>query len=193
MGITILFLIVLCVLIIILFNIPKLTLMKKILIIVSVLLVFFSVLAYVFITGWERGREPKRADSEVYENHKLEDSIKSVTTEKAKNTTSENDFSEIKKQSFVISCGTGCAMTHNVKEIKKINQTSIEVKFEVEMYINEEVTETFDETYVFSYGNINTIRNKKSDEYIEKTFTESAQQSFTDFGAKLIQSGILTD
>ena len=158
MGITILFLIVLCVLIIILSNISKLTLMKKILIIVSVLLVFFSVLTYVFITGWERGREPKRADFEMYENQKLEDSIKSVTTEKAKNTTSENDFSEIKNQSFVISCGTGCAMTHNVKEIKKINQTSIEVKFEVEMYINEEVTET-DEFSVMAISTLSEIKS----------------------------------
>lgn len=57
--------------------------MKKILIIVSVLLVFFSVLTYVFITGWERGREPKRADFEMYENQKLEDSIKSVSVMKS--------------------------------------------------------------------------------------------------------------
>ncbi|OAH69307.1 hypothetical protein AXA65_14805 [Chryseobacterium sp. FP211-J200] len=180
-------------LIIILSNISKLTLMKKILIIVSVLFVFFSVLTYIFITGWERGREPKRADFEMYENKKLEDSIKSITTKKTKSTISEKKISEIQNQSFVISCGSGCAMTYKVKEINQINQVSIEVTFEVDMYIDEQITETFDETYVFSYGNINTIRNKKSDEYIEKIFTESAQQSFTDFGAKLIRSGILTD
>lgn len=96
MGITILFLIVLCVLIIILFSIPKLTLMKKILIIVSVLLVFFSVLVYVFITGWERGREPKRADFET-EIEKTNDSIKKTDTAKSNtnNAISKKDIQEI--------------------------------------------------------------------------------------------------
>ena len=96
----------------------------------------------------------------------------------------------MKNQNFVISCGTGCAMTHNVKEIKKTDQVSIEVTFEVETYIDGEQTETFDETYIFVYGNINTIRNKSSNEHIENTHPESAQKSFKDFAAKLFQSGI---
>lgn len=100
----------------------------------------------------------------------------------------------MKSRNFVISCGTGWAMTHIVKEIKKIDQVSIEVTFEVKTYIDEEQTETFDETYIFVYGNINTIQhistNGKS-ENIEEIFSESALRSFKEFGEKLFQ--ILTD
>lgn len=80
MGITALFLIVTLILILVVSSIPKLTLMKKILIIVSVLLVCFSVLIYVFITGWERGRTPKKAD---YENEVKENSIQNQKPDSA--------------------------------------------------------------------------------------------------------------
>jgi hypothetical protein len=72
-----------------------------------------------------------------------------VSAKKIKNNTSERNFNDMKSRNFVISCGTGCAMTHNVKEIKKIDQVSIEVTFEVKTYIDEEQMETFDETYIF--------------------------------------------
>lgn len=116
-----------------------------------------------------------------------------VSAKKLDNNISDSNFSDFKNQNFVISCGSGCAMTHNVKEIKKINKVSIEVTFDVQTYIDGEETETFDETYIFTYGNINTVQNKNSSEYIENTLPESAQKSFKDFGTKLFQSGILTD
>lgn len=103
MGITALFLIVLLVLIFFVSRIPKLTLMKKILIIVSVLLVCFSVLVYVFVTGWERGRTPKKPDfeNEVNENliqNKQSDSAIVKTQEKE----SENNIEKNEKLLFDI-------------------------------------------------------------------------------------------
>ncbi|GGG65981.1 hypothetical protein GCM10007332_30770 [Epilithonimonas arachidiradicis] len=110
-----------------------------------------------------------------------------ISWKKLKSKNSERDFSKLKNQSFVLSCGTGCAMTHNVKEIRPINEASIKVTFEVDMYVDGELTETFDETYLFNYGNKNTIKNMKTNENIEKIFTESAQRSFKEFGAKLME------
>lgn len=56
--------------------------MKKILITIVVLILLFGVLAYVFITGFERGRDPKPADFET-EIQKPKDSLESVLLEKS--------------------------------------------------------------------------------------------------------------
>lgn len=110
-----------------------------------------------------------------------------ISWKKIKSKSSERDFSKLKNQGFVLSCGTGCAMTYNVKEIRSINEVSIKVTFEVDMYVDGELTETFDETYLFNYGNKNTIKNMKTNENIENIFTESAQRSFKEFGTKLME------
>ena len=106
MGIIILFLIILCVLTIFIFNIPRLTLMKKILIFVSALLLCFGVFAYILITGWERGREPKRLDYET-EIEKQNDSTKIIDTAKnitnnaiTKKETRETEFFDASKLLF---------------------------------------------------------------------------------------------
>ena len=112
-----------------------------------------------------------------------------VSAQKIKNTISKRDFSKIKNQSFVISCGTGCAMTHNVKEVKQINQSSIEVTFEVDMYMNEELSETFEENYTFYYDssdNLTKIIRESDKENALDSFVGGAKQSFEEFAVKLV-------
>ncbi|KFC24133.1 hypothetical protein [Chryseobacterium sp. FH1] len=58
MGITALFLILLIVLIFLVSNIPRLSLGKKILIVISVLLLCFAILALLFATQFDGGRRP---------------------------------------------------------------------------------------------------------------------------------------
>lgn len=78
MGIAALFLIVILVLIFFILRIPKLTIAKKILIVVSVLLLCIIIMAVIFITGFERGRMPKREEIQsVQENF---DTIKKTDT-----------------------------------------------------------------------------------------------------------------
>lgn len=113
-----------------------------------------------------------------------------ISSRKIKSNFSEKKFSKIKNQSFVISCGTGCAMTYNVKEIKQMNPTSIKVTFNVESYIDEQSSETFVETYIFYYGNINIIQKIMTygkSENIMNRLPESALQSFEDFALKLMK------
>ena len=115
--------------------------------------------------------------------------VKQAQSNEAENTSQERDFSKIKSQSLVISCGSGCAMTYNVKDIKEINSASIEVTFDVDMYLDEKLTENYPETYIFNYGNINTIQRVNDtgkNENIKDTFTPSALRTFQEFGKKLV-------
>ncbi|WP_333852705.1 hypothetical protein [Epilithonimonas sp.] len=114
-----------------------------------------------------------------------------ISWKKIKSKNKERDFSKLKNQSFVLSCGTDCAMTHNVKEIKQINPSTIKVTFEVEMYVDEELTETFDDSFLFYYDNSNklkkVIREGESENILE-TFLGGNKESFEEFGAKLMES-----
>ncbi|MCX8534360.1 hypothetical protein [Chryseobacterium luquanense] len=74
MGIVALVLIVIIILIFFILKIPKLNVAKKILIVISVLLLCITTLAVIFITGFDRGRMPKR--EEVEEGQKNFDTIK---------------------------------------------------------------------------------------------------------------------
>ena len=56
----------------------------------------------------------------------------------------EKSDEQSKKNSFTISCGSGCAMIYNEQSI-----VSNEVTFKVETYINEELSEENLEIYVF--------------------------------------------
>ena len=64
MGIVALVIVVIIILIFFILKIPKLTIAKRILIVVSVLLLCIIVLAIIFITGFDRGRMPKKEDIE---------------------------------------------------------------------------------------------------------------------------------
>jgi len=70
----------------------------------------------------------------------------------AERVTSENQSaanSSSKNNSFVISCGSGCAMTYSEEKVIKNNEAT-EVVFKVEMYVKEALTDEFFETYLFS-------------------------------------------
>ena len=115
-----------------------------------------------------------------------------ISWKKIKSKSTERDFSKLKNQNFVLSCGTGCAMTHNVKDIKQINPSTIKVTFEVEMYVNEELTETFDDSFLFYYDNSNKLkkvtREGENENLLETFFMGGAKESFEEFGAKLMES-----
>ena len=61
------------------------------------------------------------------------------------------DINKMKNKSFVVSCGSGCAMRYTAENIAQ-NGTSIDVKFIVEMYINEILEETDYVNYTFIYN-----------------------------------------
>ncbi len=51
-------------------------------------------------------------------------------------------------KSFTIDCGSGCAMTYNEVSRKK-NKNSVEIKYNVTQYLNENPQDEYFETYVF--------------------------------------------
>jgi hypothetical protein len=94
-------------------------------------------------------------------------------------------------KSFVISCGSGCAMTYNTENIININHSSKKVKFKVDMYVDEQLSDTYYETYIFSYdgsNKINKIQQEGKNENILETLVPEAQRSFKDFGNGLIHN-----
>ncbi|REC61966.1 hypothetical protein DRF65_13140 [Chryseobacterium pennae] len=97
------------------------------------------------------------------------------------------------KLSLVLSCGSGCAMTYNAT---KITQTGLNIKviFTVDMYIDEVISDTYDEAYIFSYDDSYRLKKivKVGDE--EESFLETQsvdnQKSFTDFAKELVKKNI---
>ncbi len=111
-----------------------------------------------------------------------------LTARKISTSFPARDFSKIAKQSFVISCGTACAMTYNPKEIKQVGLTSIRVLFDVETHVDQQSVETFPETYIFRYGNTLTIERVMADGTsadVAQDIPESALLSFQEFGKTL--------
>jgi hypothetical protein len=80
-------------------------------------------------------------------------------------------------------------MTYNATEIMR-QGLNFRVTFTVNMYIDEVITDTYDETYIFSYDN--TYRLKKivkagaENEDFLNTQSVSNQKSFTDFAEELV-------
>ena len=58
--------------------------------------------------------------------------------------------------SFTISCGSGCAMTYNEKS-RKTFDNYCDVTFDVTMYQDEEITDSYKETYKILFNNGMTI------------------------------------
>lgn len=101
-----------------------------------------------------------------------------------------NYLSNIDNKSFVVSCGGGCAMTYTAEDIKK-NNSSFLVKFKVEMYVDEQLSDTYNETYLFSYDESNTIKKIQLDgknENALETLPSGAKKSFIEFSQTLINS-----
>ncbi|WP_028889966.1 SH3 domain-containing protein [Tenacibaculum ovolyticum] len=85
---------------------------------------------------------------------------KNNKTEVVKQKTENKQFLKISdNKSFVISCGSGCAMTYSETGIVS-NNNSKEVTFEVQMFIDEVLTDGYFETYVFNCDNSKEISLK---------------------------------
>ncbi|WP_454046470.1 hypothetical protein [Chryseobacterium sp. Marseille-Q8038] len=94
-------------------------------------------------------------------------------------------------KSFVISCGSGCAMTYTAENILQNGTTSIKVKFKVEMYTDEQLSDTYYETYFFSYSKnkeIEKISLEGKNENILSNLMPNAQDSFREFATEIIQT-----
>lgn len=93
-------------------------------------------------------------------------------------------------RSLVLSCGSGCAMTYNAKRANKY-LNKIAVKFNVDMFIDEELTENFDEEFTFFFdesNNLLNIKRKGETEDFLLTQSENAQISFKKFAEELAQT-----
>lgn len=97
-------------------------------------------------------------------------SCKDINTENAKNKVQAQQKNVSLKpkieinDSFVISCGSGCAMRYTKKSEATTGVFSKEITFNVEMFINEVLTEEYSETYLFNCKkNENKIFLKEDD------------------------------
>lgn len=93
----------------------------------------------------------------------------------------------IEEKSFVISCGSGCAMTYTAEQIIK-NKSSFKVRFKVEMYVNEVLSDTYKETYLFIYDNSNKIDEiilEGTKRNALENLPKGAQESFREFSENL--------
>lgn len=100
------------------------------------------------------------------ENKSIVDSL--TDSKKASSNHINNQSIEELNKSFTIDCGSGCAMTYNEFTRKK-NKNSVEIKYNVTQYINENPQDEYDETYVFekdSNGFLNSIHLANSSENI---------------------------
>lgn len=91
--------------------------------------------------------------------------------------------------SFVLSCGSGCAMMYTAEKVQR-SLPRITVTFKVEMYLDGQLSNTYYETYVFSYDTAGRIRNiypKGKSEDVLKNGLPATQKSFRDFADELIK------
>jgi len=89
------------------------------------------------IIDWEIKRLEEAGDPEIFYIKPYLSSFK-------------KEFSETSdKKSFVISCGSGCAMTYSEDKIVTANDTK-EVTFKVAMYVNERLSDQYLVTYQFN-------------------------------------------
>ena len=92
-------------------------------------------------------------------------------------------------ESIVISCGSGCAISYSPKAITRQNET-IKVVFKANMYEDEILTDSYDETYLFSYtGSQKLDKIRKEGEKVDflQTQMPGAQRAFIEFGEHLVK------
>lgn len=104
----------------------------------------------------------------------------------------KTNHESIGKESFTLSCGSGCAMTYNETE-RNILGAKVEIKYKVTQYIDEKIEDEYFETYLFDSNSneeltgiyekgkkINIIDN---DDYV-------VRDELIEIGAKLFKNGI---
>jgi len=97
-----------------------------------------------------------------------------------------NYLENIPSRSFVLSCGSGCAMTYTAKEIEK-EESAFRVKFDVQMYVDEVESDSFEETFEFYYKDKQLdkiVKEGEKGDFLQTQMPES-QRSFTEFGQQL--------
>ncbi len=83
------------------------------------------------------------------------------------NASTELEVSEaLNNSSFVLSCGSGCALTYNTSEINQ-NEEWVTIKFKVETYVNEELADDHFETYQFKTDSNKVILGESGSELPE--------------------------
>jgi hypothetical protein len=101
----------------------------------------------------------------------------------------DEDIENNNNKSFVISCGSGCAMTYNVKAIEDLEKFK-KVKFEVETYIDDVLSETNEEIYLFIFNKDNQVekilQEGQKDNILEH-LEPDAIESFKNFANSLVK------
>lgn len=121
--------------------------------------IILSILTLFFLISCKK----ESATNNLKENQLTIDSL----ADSKKNDTNTH----LKKESansFTIDCGSGCAMTYNEASRKK-NKNSVEIKYNVTQYINENPQDEYAETYIFESddnGFLNSIHLANSSENI---------------------------
>lgn len=141
--------------------------------------IFLCSLLFLFLsTSCKKGE----IHAQIKNSGKVQDTS-NVSVTKDKKEVVSNDL-----RSFVISCGSGCAMTY-ISESITGNLPDLKVKFKVEMYVDEQLSDTYNEVYIFSYNQSNQIRNihlEGKNDNVLKTLLPDAQRSFREFADGLI-------
>lgn len=110
---------------------------------------------------------------------KLQQSVGSNQTKTTENTS---------LSSFVLSCGSGCAMTYTPESLTGKLPVLI-VRFKVEMFVDEKLTDTYSEVYEFSYNSskqIARVHMQGQRDNVLKTLMPDAQKSFKEFAEQLL-------
>ena len=111
----------------------------------------------------------------------------SIIVEKAEPPKAAANYLEnIPSRSFVLSCGSGCAMTYIAKEIEK-EESAFRVKFDVQMYVDEVESDSFEETFEFHFKDKQLdkiVKEGEKGDFLQTQMPES-QRSFIEFGQQL--------
>ena len=115
--------------------------------------------------------------------------IKKITKNKVDAVTDKepiviNDY----KDGMVISCGSGCAMQYNVRQIEAY-KSKIKVEFSVQIFEDEKETDHYMEDYFFFFNQENKllkiIRDGETENFLE-TQMPNSKREFKSFAQRLI-------
>ncbi|CAA7197351.1 hypothetical protein [Chryseobacterium potabilaquae] len=121
---------------------------------------------------------------------KKKDSTSYKILEKKQEYKTSNSGSNTNNDSFVLSCGSGCAMTYTLQILQQDKYT-INVKFKVETYIDEELSDTYYEKYNFWYnhfGEIEKINKEGDNDNVLQNLMPDAQIKFKKFSKLLLKN-----
>ncbi|SFI49803.1 hypothetical protein [Halpernia frigidisoli] len=144
--------------------------------------------AIIFIILFATACE-KKIDNKVF--IKAKETVFVQTSQTVSNIPKVADNKDNAKKSFVISYGSGCAMTYNVKNIVREKNNQVKVDFIVENYLDELLQNSDQEIYVFYFdsdGKLLNIKKEGEDGSFLETQIQDAQDSFKEFAASLMSS-----